>query len=285
MTHASGLAKRELTKIERGIPDAYSIHRAIVSVAYPPFIEFAYLPERTLKGIAWVCLTDAAEMLAESRYALIQASAHRVAYDRIPEADDGTRMSRLFMAQFYMDDTVLRLYATAESVAECLKVFYNAELAPTLAAAKKPRASQFMNVCNAIGAVRLPGTLAITMLSTGGAPETVWVTSYRNDWMHGQRQRMEGTGLGFDRKQRLQEITTEQGGTAITIGFGGGDPHKFTIAEAMNNVSTVYSLLRNLVVLCRETLELDLPKSGDGWERKPVESGIAIRGPRDEPQR
>ena len=273
--HRSGLSKRDLAKIEEGIADACSVQEPILVAADPAWIEHAYLPEITKKGVAWVCLADAAEMLTETRYALVQATAYRVAYDRGLDPPDTQLSPSLFMAQFHMDDTVLRLYATAESVAECVTAFYDAELTQALRAVKKPRASQFKNVCNAIAAVRLPGGLAVKMLSTGDASETGWVTKYRNAWMHGQRMRMTGTGLRFGRNKvgseyepRAKRTTTAKGTPIVTLEFRSHDPAETSIAEAMDVVTKVFRLLLDLIVTCHETLAADLPSSGPNWKRK-----------------
>lgn len=275
MTHPSGLTKGDLAKIEKGIGSALPVQSALVVAADPAWIEHAYLPKITKKGVAWVCLADAAEMLAESRYALVQPTAYRVAYDRGLDPPETQLSPRLFMAQFYMDDTVLRLYATAESVAESIKAFYHGALRyPRRKAetnAPKKRASGFRNLCTAIRVAKFPGNLAAKVMSVGAAPETHWVTDYRNEWMHGQRKRMEGTGLRFGRNKnepRAKRTTTAKGTSTITLAISPGDPPEITIAEAMDAVTKVYHLLLDLIVTCHETFAADVPTSGPGWKRK-----------------
>jgi hypothetical protein len=186
------------------------------------------------------------------------------------------------MAQFYIDDTVLRLYATAESVAECVSAFYHDELNRPMRGRKEPRerASRFLNLCNSIRMLGLTGNVPQKVSSIGAADETRWVTDYRNAWMHGQRKHMEGTGIRYGRKEtRAQREVTATGMATITLGFGAGDPHDFTLAEAMDSITWVFESLLELVAACHEALDADLPEGGAGWQRKPADSGMRIGSP------
>jgi hypothetical protein len=98
-----------------------------------------------------------------------------------------------------------------------------------------------------------------------------WVADYRNQWVHGQRKRMEGTGLRFGRNNyepRAKRTTTAKGTPTITLEFLSHDPYETSIAEAMDAVTKVYHLLLDLIVTCHETLAADVPTHGPGWKRK-----------------
>lgn len=274
MSHPSGLSWEDIAKIEGSIAYARAIQEPILIAADPVTLELLYGPNVTKKPAAWVCLSDAAEMLTESWYALVQATAYRVAYDRGLDPSDAQLSPRLFEAQFYVDDTVLRLYAAAESAAECVKSFYDLDLADALRVAREARqerASAFINVCNAIHTVQLPGDIAAKMLLMRSATETRWVADYRDSWMHRQRRRMAGTGLRFGRNNyqpRAKHTTTEKGTPIVTLNVVSGDEDETSITEAMDAVTTVYHLLFDLIDTCHKTLAADVPESGPGWKRK-----------------
>ncbi len=281
--HPSGLPDDELNEIESHIGDASAVHCAIAEQCIPDLIEFMYLPARTKKGIAWVCLNDAADMLEDSRFALFQTVAFHGAYDRLDESNVDARYGSLVTAQFYLDDTVLRLFATAESVAAAVKSFHEVELLEAYEAqrkASKERASEFIKLCAVVRAARLDNEATRMILALGTSDAAIWVTNYRNDWMHGQRHRMEGSGLGFNRAERAHYSATSKGGTVVAFAIGvQGDPSRLTIGDAVEKVTYVYHALRDLIIACREAFAADLPASGPGWEQRPSDTGISIGSP------
>lgn len=267
--HRSGLPESELRAIAECFPDSVNLYREIVEIApHPAWIEWFYLPNGTGKGIAWTCLTDAAEMLMESRYALFEATAYARKYDVTPPDETTERFSALGIAQYYLDDTVLRLYATAESIAASLRSFHGEVLTWPSEMEHAP-ASDVLKLSRAIQVAKLTDPASAQVVKINANPAARWVADYRGSWTHNQRKRMQGTGLRFGRiGPRADRQVTPDGRTIVSMSFGGGDEPEVTITEALTAVTTVHEELHRLITACMVMMEHDIPVRGAGWERR-----------------
>jgi hypothetical protein len=264
MTHPSGISESDQENIRTRIADAISVQRLIFELD-PQTIAMVYGPGTT-RDVAAACLTDAAEELAECCFALCEASAYELAYHRSTE--DQARSSHLAMAQFYLDDAVvLRLHASAESVAAFLQAFLDVPALELAAVERIGRErlnremdvkSDFLRIGRLLKASALDDDLAGQLVAMCDARETKLVATYRNDWVHHQRWRIEGAGLSFDRRQRWVHDTTEDGGAVSSLGLNQGDASKITIDDAMHLVISTYHRLRDLIFACHGCFEAEL---------------------------
>ena len=83
----------------------------------PDFISVKFKTDSDFP-LAAVCFQDASRTLSESRYALLEAMAHKIWYleKTVPKDEDNAT----FFARFYFDDAALRLYSAAEHLAKAV---------------------------------------------------------------------------------------------------------------------------------------------------------------------
>ena len=199
-------------------------------------------PKKRL-DIATVCLHDASEVACEVVYALDQAYASLVWFREVhPQAPLETEAC--IRGKFYADDAALRLYATAEHIANFIVAFLEIEKS-TLGPYEEKNASH-AHVVGKYLMKEMP-THEISMAVKDLLTEKNWgkAMNYRNMWVHEQPPLIEGVGTVYERKGRWTK--TEHG---YALGIGGGDKPQYTIDSLLEMVlSTSHALMKLLGTL------------------------------------
>ncbi len=233
------LDKSTLRHLNRLVPEAVSLHRRTLGLN-PSFIEMIFGPETT-RGIAAVCLDDAADLLTEARYALIEAHAHRLWHSQ--GATSTRDISELFWSRFYLDDAILRTYAAGESLGAFLYLELGGpDLRPS---GRQPSShSRLVSVATRVKAALPRDKLARRTITLVECPSWEFLKLYRDKWMHDQRPRLRGLGLTYGRRTRWESSVD---GRTSSLTIGGGDPTPVTIEELFEHTDEAYRLLRTLI--------------------------------------
>jgi len=180
--------------------------------------------------LAAVCLRDSVDVTCDVVYALRKANENLIWYrEQHPEAPLEIEACRF--AKFYADDAALRLYAAAEHIANFIVYFLdisdddikdyrknNASIASTV--------GKYMNATFPSHDI---SQCVNELLKKDSWRKTM---KYRNHWVHEQPPLMEGQGIVYERRSRLQK--TENG---YSVGITLGDKPKFTIDSLLTMVT------------------------------------------------
>jgi hypothetical protein len=105
-----------LGAVARELPTINDLYARVIGLS-PDVISANFGPHSTVP-IASVCLEDSVSVLAQARYAVEEALAHRVWYREKARPPD--EMAAIFYTRFYVDDAALRLYAAGEHLAAAI---------------------------------------------------------------------------------------------------------------------------------------------------------------------
>ena len=246
--------------VNETVPEAVSIQRWALRLD-PARLAMVFGPGTNRDEIA-ACLQDAASFLAEARYALAEAHAHWLWHTEMAEQPDAK--SARFWSQFYLDDAILRMYSTAETVVAFADLHFDSR-AMKRALSKKVRKelrgqSRFIGLGKLLQAVGSTDDLQTAVVMVANDPNWLFVTDYRNKWIHEQRPRLEGLGLSYQRRKRWQQDKHDRSSNTWVLGIGGGDPPDLTVDEFFEKTDSAYVLLRGLVEQCCRELENELSR-------------------------
>jgi hypothetical protein len=210
--------------------------------------------------IAGVCIKDAITMLQASHFALHEAYAHQLWYNRHP--GESELWGRWFQ-RFFADDAALRMYAVAEYLAEAIRIMLRIseeDLKPF-----KKQVTSRQAILGSYLITKLPehqvAKIADRLRST---PEWKWTRDYRDDWVHEQPPLIEGFGSQFNREPKWKPVE----GASIPqryLPFGvKADSHRYTVDELVNNVQgALFAIVEMTAALVRYYSEL-LKNEGPG---------------------
>lgn len=190
--------------------------------------------------IAAVCLQDATSSLAEARYALLEALAHLVWYrdKKEPPNED----LALYFGKFYADDIALRLYASAEHLANAIINILDIESKIVeFKKSKKLGVSSQQAIVGKYLAKNLPtNEVTKAVLSLRDSQDWKKTRDYRDNWVHNKPPIIKGLGVNYQRRNRRMV-------TATTIGvpFGSGDEAAYTVDELLGFMKPSLFLLAN----------------------------------------
>jgi hypothetical protein len=197
----------------------------IASGFSPDIISMHFHPDSTIPDAA-VCLQDAVNTLAEARYALHEALAHRIWY--LEKAKQKNEFGAVFFGRFYMDDVALRLYSAGEHLAEAIVDMLEIredELSPYEA----KRISRQTIVGHFLREKKPAHPITIAVLGLVGSPEWKATKKYRDDWVHSQPPLVKGLGIVYRRHKRRWQISDD--GKHRELHFGGGDEPEHSIED------------------------------------------------------
>lgn len=219
------LDKATGNKIGTELPDVIEIRKATL-LFLPDFISMGFPPGSKIP-VAAVCLQDVTSTLEEVRHALFEALAYLLWYRERNEPPND-RLA-IFFGVFYADDAALRLYAAGEHLANaiiCMLEISSASLTKYRKTGKADRGSQQSVVGKFLKAEMPthPITKAISVLID--SPAWLPTINYRNKWVHSKPPIIDGTGISYERRNRLQVSAT-----SIGISFGGGDAPQYSVDE------------------------------------------------------
>lgn len=207
-----------------------SVHNSFQSQKYP----------ETEIDIAAICLRDAVDVAVDVIYALRKSNENllwfRKYHPKAPLEIEACRFSK-----FYIDDAALRLYASAEHIANFIISFFELPKSE-LKKLKKGNSS----VASTVGKYMVKQysshqiTAAIQkLLDSSSWEQTI---SYRNYWVHEQPPLIEGSGIVYQRKSRLNK--TDNG---YSIGLTLGDKPKYSIDELLSMATKATKVFVDLI--------------------------------------
>lgn len=206
------LDKESAAKLEQQLPSIVDLKLATLGLQPDP-ISFAFPPGSTIP-IAAVCLQDVACTLEEVRYALFEALAHLVWYRE--KTQPTNEPLAVFFGRFYADDAALRLYTAREHLTAAVAYMFEVRKQKLSVLVKGlERDSPGHPVAQAIS----------RLLESDNWRNTI---DYRNKWVHDKPPILEGTGIGYERRNRL--IVTAD---SIGVSFGGGDEPRYSVDDLL----------------------------------------------------
>jgi hypothetical protein len=246
--------------VNEKVPEAVSIHQRALRLD-PARFAMVFGPGTNRDEIA-ACLQDAASFLAEARYALAEAHAQWLWHTEVAEPADP--ISARFWSQFYLDDAILRMYSTAETVAAFAELHLDVrsmkQRLPKKAREGIRGQSRVIRLSKLLDKVGSVGDLQANIAAIATDASWLFVTDYRDRWVHEQRPRLEGLGLSYQRRKRWQQDQQDSKGNTWVLGIGGGDPPDLTAEKFFEKTDVAYRLLRGLVEQCCRELENELSK-------------------------
>lgn len=220
------LDKATGNKIGSELPNVTDIRKATLHLQ-PDFISMGF-PPRSRIPIAAVCLQDVTSTLQEVRHALFEALAYMLWYRE--REDPPNDYLAIFFGRFYADDAALRLYAAGEHLAEAIVCMLEIDKESLKRYRKTGRRDDQGSQQSAVGKflkaemTAHPITKAISVLID--SEEWLPTIRYRDVWVHNKPPIIDGTGISYERRNRLQVSET-----SIGISLGGGDPPQYTVDE------------------------------------------------------
>ena len=253
------LDKVSASTIESQLPNVIEIRKASLQFQ-PDFISFGFPPGSTIP-IAAVCLQDVTSTLQEIRHALFEAFAYLLWYRE--RANPPNENLAVFFGRFYADDVALRLYAAGEHLAEaivCMLEIDGADLQRYRKANRRDDQGSKQSIVGKFLLAEMPShpvTKAISDLVR--SKEWLPTIHYRDIWVHSKPPIIDGTGISYERRNRLQVTAT-----SIGISVGGGDAPQYSIDKlldlirpaAINFTDTVSAVVRFYAELIKEKHKL-----------------------------
>lgn len=180
--------------------------------------------------IAAVCLQDTVNTLFEARHALHEVYAHRIYY--LEKAAKPNKMAAIYFAKFYSDDIALRLYASAEHLANAIMAMLEIDRKEIN---KTRKSDKKISLASAVGDFfrkQMPDhpiSKAISDLIE--CDEWMKTKDYRDKWVHEQPPLIEGMGIVWKRKILWEDDGEEvrPGVKARKLKIGGGAKPDFTV--------------------------------------------------------
>jgi ribosomal protein S13 len=251
------LDKETSARIESNLPDVVSLQRT--SLELQPDILSAGFPPKSTIPIASVCLQDVTYTLASARYALLEADAHLIWYREKREPPD--ERAAVFFGQFYADDAALRIYAAGEHLANAIVAML--EIKKELREFIKLKSTKRKNIVSKqanVGTYLIENkpeheiTKAVRKLKE--SEEWDKTRKYRDAWVHSKPPIIKGTGISYERRNRL--IVTD---TYIGISGGGGDEPRYSVDDLLEFIrpslflftETVTTVIQYYIELINET--------------------------------
>jgi hypothetical protein len=216
--------KETYQSVNQDLPDIDGLQRQIGFLS-PDLISAKFKSDSDF-AIAAVCFQDASRTLSESRYALLEAMAHKVWYlEKVSPKDEDTAT---FFSRFYSDDAALRLYSAAEHLAKAAVFILDIGDEKL----KQTRTGSRFTAVRKILLETHPDHIITTSLDELYCSRE-WKTTikYRDAWVHNQPPIIDGTGMVFDRKRRWHVSDK-----VSKLGIGVGDEPKYSVGDLLGFV-------------------------------------------------
>ena len=213
-----------LQSISENLPVIDDLQQTTLSLS-PDFISINYKPNSTIPNAA-ICLQDTVNTLSEARYAFHEVIAHKVWY--LEKAESKNEAAAIYFSKFYVDDIALRLYSSAEHLAESIKDMLeisNQELKPF----EKKRTSRQAILGNFLRKEKATHNLTIAVIQLADTEEWQKTIKYRDEWVHSQPPLVKGLGIVYKRGQRWNISNN----SVYTLGVGNGDEPEFSVEDLL----------------------------------------------------
>ena len=228
----------------RPIPDLYRLHKLGLP-RWPPGDSMHFLDDPGNEvQLASVCLNDCYHMFSKAHYALLEGFRRLEHYRR---KEPPNEPSAVFFGQFYGADVALRLYAAGEHLANSIVKILGIDNG-ALSRYRKNRVSLQATVAEFLRDNVPNHPLSVAVKRLGGSEEWRGAVEYRNDWVHEQAPLVSGTGLVFKRGKQIWRQQTQDGSTAWTLAFGGGDAPELSVNDLLEKVRAAGCLFESMFV-------------------------------------
>lgn len=183
--------------------------------------------------IAKVCLKDALSFACQAEYALEQAYAHVIWFQK--ECPDAPKDSDAHhYGRFYVDDAILRLFSAAEHVASFIMAFLN--ISNDDLKRKDDETGALAVVVGKYLAKQMPNNPIAQIINCLHSDEWELLRKYRNDWVHNKPQILDSPGLDYRRKNRWFTL-----GGAKMFALGGRQTPDQTLENLLEKMSVASS--------------------------------------------
>ncbi len=235
--------------ISQQLPSIESLQRTVLQFS-PDFISIKFKPDSTISTAA-VCLQDTVNALAEARYALCEALAHKIWY--LEKSDQKNESAAVFFSRFYIDDIALRLYSAGEHLAEAivdmLEISKN-----ELKQYDKKRVCRQAIVGNYLRKEKPAHSITTAVLKLAGSSEWQEAIEYRDEWVHSQPPLVKGLGIVYKRDQRWK---LSDSGNSDELGLGGGDEPEYSVDDLLKFVQpALFKFTETVNVVFQHYIEL-----------------------------
>lgn len=179
--------------------------------------------------IARACLEDALSFACQAEYALEQAYAHKIWFQKecpnAPQNSDAHHYGR-----FYADDAALRLFSAAEHLANFI-----IELLSISKDDLKRKGDDTGALAGVVAKYlfkKMPDNPITKIIGCLDSAEWKLLRSYRHDWVHNKPQILDSPGLDYRRRNRWFTF-----GQSQIVSLGGRQPPDLTLDDLLENVS------------------------------------------------
>jgi len=242
--------------ILRQVPSLDGLFDRVLRLS-PDFISIKF-PPASLVPIAAVCLNDTLHMLADVRYALLEAHYHGIWYRK--KGGINNERTAVWMERFYTDDAAFRLYAAGEHLAEAITCMMELSEAD-LSAYRKNRTSRQAVVGQYLVHEKSNHALGRAVATLAEAPDWKRAMEYRADLVHEQPPTIHGLGIVYKREKRWR--LASDGKTEELI--GGSDNPEFRTDEIIKSMTRALELLIDTFEVSVAFYEDKLRQAGFTW--------------------
>jgi len=248
------LNELQASEIEQNMPEIGALENTVLQLS-PDFISMKYKAESPVP-VAAVCLQDAVNTIAEARYALFEAWAHKMWYSS--ETGKDSKFAMVFFSRFYLDNVALRLYSAGEHLAEAIAAMLeisSSDLEPF----EKNRVSRQSILGHYLGATHPAHPITMRVLTLAKSRAWQDALNYRNAWVHAQPPLVAGLGIAYERRRRW---VVDDATRTAKLGIGGGDEAKYSIDEMVAFIQpALFELVDTTQAIAKHYLSL-LEKRG-----------------------
>jgi hypothetical protein len=220
----SSIEREIYQSVSNELPNIEALKRQI-GLLSPEFISVKFKSDSNFP-IAAVCFQDASRTLSESRYALVEALAHKVWY--LEKVNPKDEYNAIFFTRFYSDDVALRLYSAAEHLAKAVVFMLDIQDEKLQ---QTRTGSRFTSVRKILLETYSDHIITKNIDELYRSREWKTTIKYRDTWVHNQPPIIDGTGMVFERKRRWSVS-----GKVSKMGLGAGDEPKYAIDDLLSFV-------------------------------------------------
>lgn len=240
-----------LASISNQLPVIEYLENIVLQLS-PDFISMKFEHNSTVPNAA-VCLQDTINTLAEARYALHEAIAHKIWY--LEKSEIKNEFAAVFFGRFYIDDIALRLYSAGEHLSEAIVNMLEIS-ERDLDKHKKKRVSRGSIVFDYLRKEKNTHPITVAVLRLHNSSEWQKTLVHRNDWVHSQPHLVKGLGIVYKRGQRWRLSNT---GDSYKLELAGGDEPEYSIDDFLSFIrpasfrftETAMSVIQSYVELLR----------------------------------
>lgn len=246
----SPIDKETYQSVNHDLPNIDGLKRQI-GLLSPEFISAKFKSDSDFP-IAAVCFQDASRILSESRYALLEAMAHKIWYlEKVTPKDED---NATFFTRYYLDDAALRLYSAAEHLAKAVVFILDIKDEKL----KQTRTgSRFTSVRKILRETHPDHIITKNLDELYCSWEWKTTIKYRDDWVHSQPPIVDGTGMVFERKRRWFIS-----GNVSKMGLGAGDKPKYSVGDLLGFVKPALFQFTEKLARVVELYITELEKKG-----------------------